>query len=266
MLTNYHTHTTFCDGKNTPEEIVRYAIDSGFSAIGFSGHGNTPFDLRYCMKDTDAYISSITKLKEKYKNKIQIYLGAEEDAFAPVNRSDFDYLIGSSHYFCIKDKFYPIDSTYEHFKKCLDVFNGDVIRLAETYYEVFCNYISKREPNIIGHFDLITKFEEIDEQRFFNNSQYLSLATKYICEAIKHDVIFEVNTGAISRGFRKTPYPHTDLLKILKKYDGKVILSSDSHSVDTLDYEFKETRKLLRDIGFDCVYVLYDNVFKKDLI
>ena len=22
MLANYHTHTTFCDGKNTPEEVI----------------------------------------------------------------------------------------------------------------------------------------------------------------------------------------------------------------------------------------------------
>ncbi len=38
MLANYHTHTTYCDGKNTPEEIVLCAIEKGFTSIGFSGH------------------------------------------------------------------------------------------------------------------------------------------------------------------------------------------------------------------------------------
>ena len=44
MLTNYHTHTTFCDGKSTVEEIVLSALAKGFDAIGFSGHGFTTFD------------------------------------------------------------------------------------------------------------------------------------------------------------------------------------------------------------------------------
>ena len=90
MVSNLHTHTTFCDGKNTPEEIVLHALERGFVSIGFSGHGYTPYDLRYCMKDTDSYIAEIQRLKNKYKNKIQIYLGIEEDAFAPVKKENFD--------------------------------------------------------------------------------------------------------------------------------------------------------------------------------
>ena len=31
MKANYHTHTVFCDGKNTPEEIILAAIEKGFS-------------------------------------------------------------------------------------------------------------------------------------------------------------------------------------------------------------------------------------------
>ena len=60
MLTNYHTHTTYCDGNNTPEEVVKAAIDMGFDAIGFSGHGYTDYDLSYCMKDTQKYLAEIT--------------------------------------------------------------------------------------------------------------------------------------------------------------------------------------------------------------
>ena len=70
MLSNFHTHSVFCDGDNTLEEIVRASVEKGFSAIGFSGHGYTDYDLRYCMKNTDGYISEIKNLKEKYKDKI----------------------------------------------------------------------------------------------------------------------------------------------------------------------------------------------------
>ena len=81
MLANFHTHSTFCDGKNSIEEVVLSAIEKDFDVIGFSGHGYTDFDLTYCMKDVDGYISEVSRIKEKYKNKIEVYLGVEEDAF-----------------------------------------------------------------------------------------------------------------------------------------------------------------------------------------
>ena len=144
-LTNYHTHTSYCDGKNTPEEIVLSAIEKGLSAIGFSGHGYTPFDLCYCMKETPSYIQEISKLKRKYGDKIEIYCGVEEDAFSPVQRENFDYIIGSSHYFNIDGQYYPIDSDYEGFKKCLEAFDNDASKLAEVYYSTFVSYITERK-------------------------------------------------------------------------------------------------------------------------
>ena len=81
MLANFHTHTVFCDGKNTQEEIIKAAIEKGFCSIGFSGHEYTDFDLRYCMKDTDGYLAEIHRLKEKYKDKIKIHIGFEMEYF-----------------------------------------------------------------------------------------------------------------------------------------------------------------------------------------
>ena len=112
MLSNLHTHTTFCDGKNTPEEMVLSAIEKGFCSLGFSGHSYTPFDTSYCMDDTKGYIAEIARLKEKHKNDIEIYSGVEEDSAVPVAREDFRYIIGSAHYVLLGGKYYPVDSTY----------------------------------------------------------------------------------------------------------------------------------------------------------
>lgn len=263
MVANYHTHTSFCDGKNTPEEIVLYAIEKGCSSMGFSGHGYTPFDVRYCMKDTAGYLTELARLKKKYGDKIELYCGAEEDAFSYVERKNFDYIIGSSHYFYVGGKYYPIDSNYDYFKQCLEVFDQNVIKLAETYYSTFVRYILKRKPDIIGHFDVITKFDEIDTQRFLNNPDYWNIAEKYITIAAEADVIFEVNTGAMSRGIRKTPYLGERLLYILKEKGSKVMLSSDSHSIDTFHFSFDEMEVLLREVGFDGVYELSRGAWKK---
>lgn len=265
MLTNYHTHTTFSDGKNSPEEIVLYAIEKGYDSLGFSDHSYTKFDLRYCMQDESGYIADITNLKEKYKDKIEIYLGLEEDIFSVMNRKNYDYIIQSCHYLCVDNKYYSVDSSRDHMSKALEVFNFDILKLSKLYYETLCGFVKKRNPDILGHFDIITKFEEVDNRQFLSNEKYLEIADRYLNEIV-NDVIIEVNTGAMARGIKSIPYPHERLLYGIKKAGGKLILSSDSHELKTLDYQFNETKKMLSDIGFDHLYVISKGTFKKDYI
>ena len=250
MITNFHTHTTFCDGKSTAEEVVLSAIEKGFSAIGFSGHGVTGFDPHYCLRDLEGYRAEILRLKAAYRDQIAIYLGAEEDCLEPVDRSKFEYIIGSSHYVQVGEKIWSVDSKRETFQQLLGLFGGDPAQLAEAYYSRFCAYIRERKPDIIGHFDLITKFTEVDTPDLLADSAYLAVAEKYIRQAAQCNCVFEVNTGAIARGLRTTPYPCIELLHVLKELDARLILSSDSHRADTLDCAFPETKALLREIGF----------------
>ena len=266
MLCNLHTHSTFCDGKNTPEEIVLSAIEQGFHSLGFSGHGFTSFDMQYCMKDTAGYMIEVNRLKEKYQREIQIYLGVEEDAFHPVKRQDFEYIIGSSHYYCIDGKYYPIDSNFDCFKKCMALFQSDPIKMARAYYEPFCDYILKRKPDIVGHFDLITKFDQLEKSVFLENPEYKKEAEKFIKIAAKTGCLFEVNTGAISRGFRTSPYPQENLLHVLKKNGNGIVITSDSHEIATLSAYFEDAKALLRDIGFTHSYILYNGKFTKEVL
>lgn len=263
MLANYHTHSTFSDGKDTLEQIVLAALEKGFCAIGFSEHGYAEYDQGCSIKDLDGYIGEITRLKKKYKNDIQIYLGIEEDACSSVDRSRFDYLIGSMHYMPYHGKYYPLDASREKLLECVDCFYGDPLWLAENYYRTFCDYILLRKPDIVGHFDLITKFDEKDVPVFLGDHRYQRIAEKYLSEVVKCDCYFEVNTGAIGRGYRTTPYPAENLLQILYQYDARIILSSDSHSVQTLDQSFGETKAYLKDIGFRHAYALYNDEFTK---
>lgn len=263
MISNFHTHTVLCDGKSSPEEVVLSAIEKGFSSLGFSGHAPTDFDQSYCLKDLDAYIAEISALKEKYKKDIQIYVGIEEDAYQWTDRSKFDYLLGSSHYLKTGDTYHQLDCGTEKLQKCLDAFSGDPLKLAEAYYSQLTAYIKERKPDIVGHFDLITKYEESETHWFLSNPDYHKLAQKYMKLAAENDVIFELNTGGIARGIRSTPYPYENLLHILKEANAKIILNSDSHHKDTIDCWFSEAKKYLKDIGFQSLYTLYNNEFQK---
>ena len=263
MLANYHTHSTFCDGRSSLEETVLIAIERGFSALGFSGHGYTDFDLHSCMTDTRGYIFEVEHLKRKYKNEIQIYLGIEEDMHQQTERSDFDYIIGSSHYIYRAGRYYPIDLAHSNITDCLELFSGDAVAMAEEYYKSFCTYISLRCPDIVGHFDLLTKFDEKFEPTFLCNPKYNAVAEKYMGIVASDNLIFEVNTGAISRGYRTTPYPAENLLHVLRKRGAGIILSSDCHNADWIDCKFTETKAYLRDLGFTEAYALYNGEFTK---
>lgn len=266
MLSNFHTHTTFCDGKGTPEQVVKHAIAEGFDAIGFSAHGYTEYDQRYCMKDVIGYISEIVRLKDAYKDKIEIYLGIEEDSRHINNRADFDYIIGSCHYAEKNGIITPIDSGYGYFQKALELFDGNELMLAENYYSHFTEYIKKWKPDIIGHFDLVTKFDEKEKAYYLDNEAYWQIAEKYTYEALKSGSFFEVNTGLITRGYRTTPCPHERLLRIIYKEGGDVVLSSDSHAPDTLSLHFDTAKALLRDIGFKYTYTLKNSKWIKNHI
>ena len=78
------------------------------------------------------------------------------------------------------------------------------------------------------------------------------------------DVLFEVNVGAILRGYRKTPYPYENLLHIIKKSGGKIILSLDCHNKDFLSYDLSDTKNYLKNVGFNCVYTIKNGKFIKE--
>ena len=80
MFSNYHTHTTYCDGADTPEELVLEAIRLGCPELGFSGHSHLTEDTGSMSEaETLAYCREVNRLKEKYRDRITLRLGIEQD-------------------------------------------------------------------------------------------------------------------------------------------------------------------------------------------
>ena len=83
-----------------------------------------------------------------------------------------------------------------------------------------------------------------------------------IDELTKSVDVFEVNTGAIARGYRKTPYPQDFILKELKKRGCGIIITSDCHDNRFLDYKFDEALHLVKACGFKEVLKMTDKGFE----
>ena len=52
IKSDFHTHTTYCDGENSIKEMIDYAVSNGMESIGFSGNYHKLFDKSFCMRDT----------------------------------------------------------------------------------------------------------------------------------------------------------------------------------------------------------------------
>ena len=265
-FSNLHTHSVFSDGKNTPEEIVLSAIEKGFVSIGFSDHSDTPCDQSYCMKvpQYPEYFATVRSLKEKYADRIDVLLGLELDYYSKIKREDYDYIIGSVHYICQADGYcHPIDHSLEQQRDCIAMMcGGERLDMAKRYYDLLVRHIEKCRPDVVGHFDVITKFGLFDDR----NPVYEQTAIEALDEVLKYCPVIEMNTGAISRKKRDLPYPADFLLRRILEKGGEVILSSDSHAADTLDCFFPESVEILRGIGYDHIVYLTKDGFKKQQI
>lgn len=261
---NLHTHSKFCDGADEPEDIVIKAIAEGFDAIGFSSHSYTPFDESYCMTDAYGYVTECERLCKEYKDRITVLCGLEQDYFAPPPTYEPDYIIGSVHYIKCGREYIPVDESPQILTAAADrYFSGDVCSLCEEYYKLVSKVADKTGCDIIGHFDLISKFCEaypglID----FADERIIRAEERAIESLIPYGVPFEVNTGAIARGLRTSPYPSQRCLEKIARMGGSVILTSDCHSKAKLSFGFEEARDLIRRCGFRGEYLYYDGGFQ----
>lgn len=260
ITSNFHTHTVYCDGKDTPEELVKKALEIGFTSLGFSSHS-------YCIMDKDItlspeklkkYCEEIDVLKEKYKGKIKIFKGIEQDYFSHPITEKFDYVIGAVHYIKKNGEFYAVDLSKENSMWVIEnIFGGEYDAFAEEYFETLCDVVDKTGADIIAHIDLVSKFSE--KNGFGQSDRYLHAAEKTVKTLVRYGKPFEINTGAMSRGAKSIPYPTPEILKMIKENGGKIAFSSDCHDKNYLAHAFDTAEKLALDAGFKTYCIITEN-------
>lgn len=248
---DYHVHTSHCDGKNSVEQNVLAAIDNGFLTLGFSGHGYTDFDTSFCMSKaaTEQYKKDIFLAQQKYGDKIELLCGVEKDYFSNDTDSEFDYTIGSVHYIKKGSNYYAVDMSPADVETIInELFGGSFSAFAKEYYKTVANVVQKTNADIIGHFDLVTKYQ--NKITLKKDDDYYLAAFDAIEKLAKSGALFEINVGAIARGHRTTPYPEDVLLKHIFKNGGNIIITGDCHKSDALGLNFELAKTLAKNCGF----------------
>lgn len=266
---NVHTHTSLCDGKSSAQEVISEAISRNMVSIGFSGHSYTEFDKEYCMsrEQTWEYKELIAGLRARYSKTIDILLGIEQDRYSSEPTDGYDYVIGSVHYIYTDGVYIPVDESKETLTEAVErYFDGDIYALVSKYYETVAENAEKNKFDIVGHFDLITKFNEGGALFDEASAAYRDAALNAMSRVIGRCRVFEINTGAMSRGYRTAPYPSPFLLNAVKSLGGEIIITSDSHEKSTLTYAFEEARRVAVECGFKHAKIITGKGFENVLL
>lgn len=263
LKTNYHTHTYRCKhAMGSDERIVKAAIESKTDILGFSDH--CPWN--WFPKEYDSYARmepeffpeycrSIRKLRDKYRDQIELHLGIEAEYYPNhmqelrelVAEHGIEYVIMGGH----SDELNPIDNPEAYYfgRDCVDA--QGLMRYAE-------NVIGAIESGFfayIGHPDLFMRgYPDFDAD--------CAKASRMICEAAaKHHCILEYNVSgfelAREQG-RTVGFPHPEFWQIAADCGVHAIIGHDIHSIkamkDTLLYP--EAVRVLEKLGIKRVVTL----------
>lgn len=263
-LQDLHTHSLFDDGKNSLEEMVQAAIGKGLSAIGLSGHSPIENEREWTMpkERLSEYLLEVKRLKEAYRDQIAVFCGIEYDMRSELELSQFDYVIGSLHATVTPDGTFDADNTPQIAQEGIARYFGcDSDMAAKCYFSQYAAMAQIPEIDIVGHFDLLTKYNE--KVKIYNpdSSIYLNSAFEAMEVLVRAEKIFEINTGAISRGYRTGPYPAKKLLSHLRALNGRICLNSDSHSAKAIGCAFEQSLELAKECGFTELWLLTEQGF-----
>jgi len=268
--TNYHSHSHYCDGEHPIENHILKAIEKDFIAIGISSHMPVYFHSPWALKrnEVNNYIKDIDHLREKYKDRIQVYKSMEVEVIPglcgpgckEVMDYNLDYVVGSIHFVnTLKDGIpWGIDGSFELFKRGFkEIYDEEIKEVIKDYYLLTMQMVDEECPEVIGHVDKI----KMHGESFFSEKSdwYIKLVDETLDLIREKQAIVEVNTRGIYKGLTDEPYPSWWILKKVFKLGIPVQLNSDSHHPDELDGAYRITSKRLHEIGFRTFRVLINN-------
>lgn len=224
---NYHTHTKRCKhAEGMDEEYILNAISNNVHTLGFSDHGpykDNRFGLRMDYSELDEYLTTLTVLKDKYKEKINIKIGLEieynknELVYYEYLLKKFDYLILGQHIFLSNDNYinsYELKDTSYYIE----------------YAKTISDALDKNIFSFVAHPDLV----------FLNNNPWDNNCEEacniIINSAKKNNSILEFNANGIRSGLLNYPegkryrYPYKKFWDKVAKNNIKTIVSSDCHT------------------------------------
>lgn len=225
-MKNYHTHTVRCKhARGYEEDYIEAAIRKGFSVLGFSDHVPVPYPkgfvsgIRMDVSEIEDYTETLLRLRDKYKDDIQILIGYEAEYMPPyfdemmkrIQEYPLDYLIQGQHF--VKDE---ISGIYAGSPTTEEAHLKD-------YVDVTIEGMKTGVFSCLAHPDLIHFIGDVDF--------YRAQMERLIKEAISLNIPLEVNAlGYLTR----RNYPCSEFFSLASEMNADFIFGCDAHSPDAI--------------------------------
>lgn len=269
MICDYHVHTNFSDdSKYIMEDVIKDAIKLGIKEICFTDHvdygikldwdnyKNIKYDENRPISNVNypLYFKEIERLQEQYSNKIKIKKGLEfgmqmhtiKDFKRIFDLYPMDFVILSIHQINNQEFWIREFQKGKTEKEYYDLYYQEMYDLVQNYHDY----------SVIGHMDLMRRYDENDGFEFSNNRDKVIQILRYIIQDGKG---IEVNTSS-HRYELDDLTPSREILKIYKELGGKIItIGSDSHVKEDLGAYIEETKLELKKLGFQ-YYCTFENM------
>lgn len=273
MFADYHVHTEFSDDSIYPlEDVIKDAISMNMDEICITDHvdygikedWDSGKKIEYrngeplANVDYARYMDAINLMRKLYGEKIAIKIGLEfgmQEHTIPkfealFQEYSFDFIILSVHQ--VDDKeFWTQDFQRGKTQK----------EYNERYYEEMLALVkSYKNYSVLGHMDLMTRYDENGVYPFEKIKPYIEKILKIVIEDGKG---IEINTSSHRYGLADTT-PSIEILKLYRELGGAIItIGSDSHKPEHLGAYIDETKALLRELGFQkfCTYEKMKPIF-----
>lgn len=269
----FHTHSTFCDGKASVEDVCKSAIRNDLSAVGFSSHAPVPISTSWAMpfSELDAYITEIERCKDVFKGQLEVYRALEADfigdgksiPFAELRKlGQLDYIIGSVHLVQNPEQkgcLWFLDGPAENYENGIaECFGGNAQMAVEQYYAQIQEMVLTQQPDVIAHMDKVVMN---NKKGFFSEADawYQEALEKTLQVIAACNTIVEVNTRGIYRGKYATWFPNAQVIRRCVELDIPLTVSVDAHHPDELKCGFDDALQAVKEAGGRMI-----SVFEKD--
>ena len=144
-----------------------------------------------------------------------------------------------------------------NFGRLLLVLIGFVV--AQVLIQMFLTVLGLTGVTFVILYNLILSFVAV---LIYYPSEYRKYALDCLHALAEKIHVFEINTGAMARGYRTTPYPNSFILKEMNKLGLGITISSDCHDCNFLNHGFDRAVELCKACGVKELQVLTKEGFK----
>ena len=248
VISDYHMHTPLCGhATGEPQAYDRRAIELGLAEIGFSDHAPlfSHKDPTITMDHSQLtiYHTMIESVRDEFSDDLTVRVGVEADYMpayeertkALLAAYPYDYVIGSIH-FIEKWGFDDPIQLKEWDKR-------DVNIVYREYYKLLRKSALSRMFDILGHVDLVKKFDFHPTEDMRNEIEENARIFK------RTGVVVEINTSGLRKPAKEI-YPSQEHLKIYCEKGIPITFGSDAHRADDVGRDFDKGREWALAAGY----------------